>query len=287
MGRRLHRHTSPLYDILNSTGIHTNNLETVNTTTKHPMWCNHVKTIIAKTREEAEQLAKDDESDIRIYTDGSSHDGGVGAVAVLMQGIHPVKIAKYHLGRDTKHTVYESECTSQILALKMLQKLGQDLDGQPSCPLVIQCKESHPRQLPHQGCKGPNQDNRGEMAEGQVEAPVGTRTRRNQRERESRQGGQTSGRRRIHEPQAQAPPPPEGPTSQQIGDQTAPQEEGLEGIQKGVPHVTKIRKVIPIQPQITSIQLHEDRDETYQTSGKHLSSAAVEPCPSSGILAPF
>jgi len=46
-----------------------------------------------------------------------------------MQGIHPVKIARYHLGRDTKHMVYESECTSQILALKILQKLGQDLDG--------------------------------------------------------------------------------------------------------------------------------------------------------------
>ena len=53
----------------------------------------------------------------------------VGAAAVLMQGIHPVKIARYYLGRDTKHTVYESKCTSQILAFKMLQKLGQNLDG--------------------------------------------------------------------------------------------------------------------------------------------------------------
>ena len=36
---------------------------------------------------------------------------------------------RYHLGRDTKHTVYKSKCISQILTLKMLQKLGQDLDG--------------------------------------------------------------------------------------------------------------------------------------------------------------
>ena len=129
MGRRLCQHTSPLYNILNSAGIRTNNIEIVNTIAKHPTWRNHIKTIIAKTREEAEQSAKDDKSDIRIYTDGSSHDGGVGAAAILMQGIHLVKIARYHLGRDTKHTVYESECTSQILALKMLQKLGQDLNG--------------------------------------------------------------------------------------------------------------------------------------------------------------
>ena len=129
MGRRLRRHTSPLYDILNSAGIRTNDIETVNTITKHPTWRNRVKTIIAKTREEAEQLAKDDKSNIRIFTDGSSHDGEVGAAAILMQGICPVKIARYHLGRDTKHTVYESECTGQILVLKMLQKLRQDLDG--------------------------------------------------------------------------------------------------------------------------------------------------------------
>ena len=75
MGRRLCRHTSPLYNILNSAEIHTNDIEIVNTIAKHPTWRNHIKTIIAKTREEAEQSAKDDESDIRIYTDGSSHDG--------------------------------------------------------------------------------------------------------------------------------------------------------------------------------------------------------------------
>jgi len=125
------------------------------------------------------------------------------------------------------------------------------------------------------------------MAKGQAEAPVGTRTRRNRRERESRQGGQTSSRRRTQEPQARAPPPPEGPTSQQIGDQTAPQEEGSEGIWKGVPHVTKIQKVIPIRPQITSVQLHEDRNKAHQTPGKRLSPATLEPCPASGILAPL
>jgi hypothetical protein len=92
-------------------------------------WHNKVKVFIDKTREEAEQAAKNDESDIRIYTDRFSHNGGVGAAAVLIQGFHPVRITQYHLGRDTKHTVYESECVGQILTLKMLQKLGQNLDG--------------------------------------------------------------------------------------------------------------------------------------------------------------
>ena len=129
MGRRLKRHTSPLYDILDSAKIRANKIETIGTNTKPPTWRNKVKTVIAKTREDAIQLANNDESDIKIFTDGSSHDGGVGAAAVLTQGIQPARIARHHLGKDTKHTVYESECVGQILGLKMLQKLGQDLNG--------------------------------------------------------------------------------------------------------------------------------------------------------------
>ena len=84
MGRRLKRHTSPLYDI---------DIEIIDTSAKPPTWKNNIKTVIAKTREDAIQLANDDESDIKIFTDGSSHSGGVGAAAVLIQGIRPARIA--------------------------------------------------------------------------------------------------------------------------------------------------------------------------------------------------
>ena len=129
MGRRLKRHTSPLYEILDSAKIRANKIEIIGTNTKSPTWRNKVKTAIASTREDAIQLAHNDESDIKIYTDGSSHNGQVGAAAVLIQGIRPARIARHHLGKNTKHTVYESECIGQILGLKMLQKLGQDLNG--------------------------------------------------------------------------------------------------------------------------------------------------------------
>lgn len=81
-----------------------------------------------KIAKDAEQMEKEDESDIKIYTDGSSHEGGVGAAAVLVQGIRPVRIARYYLGKDTQHTVYESECVGQI-GLKMLQTLNQFPNG--------------------------------------------------------------------------------------------------------------------------------------------------------------
>ena len=109
--------------------IRNNSIETISTISKPLTWQNKVRTVIANTREEAEQLVKDDKSDIKIFTDGSSLDRAVGALAVLVQGIWPVRIAWHHLGKASRHTVYESECIGQILALKMLQKLGQELNG--------------------------------------------------------------------------------------------------------------------------------------------------------------
>ena len=83
-GRRVKRHPSPLHNILQVARIRINDIETKGTLLKPPTW---MQILIAKDREEAEQTAKDDKSDIKIYTDGSSHDGGVGMSAVLVQGI--------------------------------------------------------------------------------------------------------------------------------------------------------------------------------------------------------
>ena len=67
--------------------IRINDIETIGILLKPPTWRNRMQILITKDREEAEQAAKDDESNIKIYTDGSSHNGGVGTSAVLVQGI--------------------------------------------------------------------------------------------------------------------------------------------------------------------------------------------------------
>jgi len=99
MGRRIKRHMSPLYKILDSAKVRTNKIETIAIGRKAPTWRNKVKMVITPTREDAIQLMNNDESDIKIYTDGSSREGGVGAAAVLMQGIRPARIARHHLGK--------------------------------------------------------------------------------------------------------------------------------------------------------------------------------------------
>jgi ribonuclease HI len=63
-----------------------------------------------------------DQSDIRIYSDGSGYEGNVGAGAVLYQrGVRKGKL-RYRLGDLTEHTVYEGELVGLTLGAELLQK---------------------------------------------------------------------------------------------------------------------------------------------------------------------
>ena len=59
----------------------------------------------------------------KVYTDGSSFEGGVGAAAILYKNNQIMKICQYHLGSSTEHTVYEAELIGIILALFLLMNL--------------------------------------------------------------------------------------------------------------------------------------------------------------------
>jgi hypothetical protein len=87
---------------------------------------------------------------IRVYTDGSSRNGGVGAAATLYIGDSPRKTIHYHLGAASNHTVYEAEAVALVLGLHLLtlqtrrlhkvllgldnQAMIQALDNQKSKP---------------------------------------------------------------------------------------------------------------------------------------------------------
>jgi len=85
---------------------------------------------IAESKEESIKEEAKDNSDIKIYTDGSGFKGSVGAAAVLYRkGVkEPEKILRFHLGSLKKHTTFEGEAVGSILATWMLQ--GQPEAGQ-------------------------------------------------------------------------------------------------------------------------------------------------------------
>ena len=70
--------------------------------------------------EEAIAHDKANMASVRIYSDGSSIDGGVGAAAVLYINNSMRRSLQYHLGSDKHHTVYEAE----LVARKDLNKVS-------------------------------------------------------------------------------------------------------------------------------------------------------------------
>ena len=63
--------------------------------------------------------------EIMIYTDGSAHDGGVGAAAILYRTGKEPRALTFHLGSDKHHTVYEAEIVGLTLAAKLLMSEAQ------------------------------------------------------------------------------------------------------------------------------------------------------------------
>src|SRR6266481_9251049 len=79
-------------------------------------------TRIANTREESKAQDAVDQAEIKVYLDGSGHDGQVGAAVALIHGDQPVKILCYHLGPLTHHMMYEAEVVGVLLALQLIGK---------------------------------------------------------------------------------------------------------------------------------------------------------------------
>ena len=60
---------------------------------------------------------------VKIYTNGSSIDGGVGAAAVLFINDTAWQSLQHYLDPEKHHTVYEAELVGLILAAALLQRL--------------------------------------------------------------------------------------------------------------------------------------------------------------------
>jgi ribonuclease HI len=99
-------------------------VETIEPIRHYPKWALDI------TQEIAEDIAtavKDDEyaeEDLRVYSDGSAVDGGVGGAAVLLRNGEVERTKRVYLGSDQEHTVYEGEMVGMILAIELLKEEG-------------------------------------------------------------------------------------------------------------------------------------------------------------------
>ena len=78
---------------------------------------------IAKTREDSILYESQDTADYKIFSDGSGHDDGLGAAAILYRKgrARPVKSLKIYLGPLTKHNAFKAEVVGAILAVWIIK----------------------------------------------------------------------------------------------------------------------------------------------------------------------
>jgi len=118
------RHPSPLHRLLNEYRLNPQVIETIAPIRHYPKWETDVTTQVAQSPEAAIIEDTIAQEDLRVYSDGSAIDGGVGGAAVLMRGEEVVREKRFHLGNDGEHTVYEGELIGMILAVELLREEG-------------------------------------------------------------------------------------------------------------------------------------------------------------------
>ena len=116
------RHKSPLHHIMSCLHLEPNEIEEIGPVRRDPRWISKVGTIIEENKEAAKRRQSEEEADVRVYTDGSGIEGGIGAAAVLLRGNRPPKHLKYHLGSSEHHIVFGGECVGLLLGLELIRK---------------------------------------------------------------------------------------------------------------------------------------------------------------------
>jgi ribonuclease HI len=120
---RVKRHRSPLHTLTNIFGINPSTIEKIPPVRVHPRergsQVAHID--IPPSKDESKQADASAIEEIKVYSDGSAHDGKVGTAAILRREGKPDRILKLHLGTTEQHTVYEAELVGMIMGLHLIK----------------------------------------------------------------------------------------------------------------------------------------------------------------------
>ena len=114
------RHKSALHHLLQNLAVNPRMTETIHPHPVHPDSCSPFSMSIAASKDDAVAEFHRCNSRTMVFTDSSSMEGKVGAAASLYIDFTHVVTLRYHLGKDTEHTVFEAEGVGLILATQLL-----------------------------------------------------------------------------------------------------------------------------------------------------------------------
>jgi len=119
------KHCEPISYALQIFELNPHKFETIAPNTTPPMYTPKFKISIPETREDSIDAEERDTAEFKIYTDGSGYNRNTGTSAVLYRNrtTHEYKSLKFHLGRLSRHTTYEAEAVSALLATWLLQSM--------------------------------------------------------------------------------------------------------------------------------------------------------------------
>ena len=130
------RHRSPLHALTGIFGVNPSEMEEIPLVRIHPKdkGSRIIKIDIPLDKEASKRADTNATEVIKVYSDGSSHNGNVGAAAVLKREGKPDRTIRYHLGLAKLHMVYEVELVGILMGLHLLKT---EHKGKVKCALSV------------------------------------------------------------------------------------------------------------------------------------------------------
>jgi hypothetical protein len=117
------KHSDPIRNALKIFELDPRKFETLRPDTTPQTYYTHVKATISSERKDAIEAEAKDEADYKIYTDGSEHNGRVGASATILRKgtLRAERSLTFHLGNSSKYTIADAELVGALLGIWLLR----------------------------------------------------------------------------------------------------------------------------------------------------------------------
>ena len=118
------RYKSPQHRLLQAHNLKAGELETIHPNHLHLAWAPLFHTSILQNEEKVIAFHKANAALIKIYSDGSSTKGSIGAAAILYINGMQHQVLHYHLGSKEHHTIYKAKIVGLILVATLSQHMN-------------------------------------------------------------------------------------------------------------------------------------------------------------------
>jgi ribonuclease HI len=121
--RYIKRHRSPLHTLTDIFSINPSDVEKIPPVHIHPKrrGLQDIQIDVPTNKDDPKRVDANAIEEIKVYSDGSAHDGKVGVAAILKREGKLDCILKLHLGTTDQHTVYEAELVGMIMGLYLIK----------------------------------------------------------------------------------------------------------------------------------------------------------------------